>query len=280
MENLELIKIPTEIMELCEHIRLNFSGAVNNMSYPDDADYFTMVKVLSIATSIMVKNQTPLYLPDNANFSIIRRCSVLADREYIDDLTVDELNEEGGEAQAELLDDYYLFCEALPSCLTSFGWKLMQSYNNRCGYRDSDITPDVLLGSIERLSSYPDFMNGKKEKIGHSGYGIDIKIYIFTNERLGKYMDYTLKYSVDTQLHTKIVETLSSICDVWGIGNVTYSNKPDGYEVAYVLVSDSGYFPNDYNTAFTSDIDFLLPIHAANLEKLLDRAYELYPIEK
>lgn len=280
MENLELINIPAEMMELCKHIRLSFEGDICNMSDPGDAGYFTMVKVLSIATSIMVKNQTPLYLPDNANFSIIRRCSELADREYIDDLTIDELNEEGGDAQAELLDDYYLFCEALPSCLTSFGWKLMQSYNNRCGYRDSDIAPDVLLGSIERLSSYPDFMDGKKEKIGHSGYGIDIKIYIFTNKRLGKYMDYTLKHSVDTQLHTKIVETLSSIYDVWGIGNVTYSNKPDGYEVAYVLVSDSGYFPNDYNTAFTSDIDFLLPIYAANLEKLLDRAYALYPIEK
>lgn len=279
MENLELIKIPTEIMELCEHIRLNFSGAVNNTSYPDDADYFTMVKVLSIATSIMVKKPTPLYLPDNADFSTLRRCSRLEYREDNDDTTVEELNEEEGEAQAELLNDYYLFCEALPSCLTSFGWKLMQSYNNCYVYRDGEITPDVLLDSIERLASYPDFMDGKKAKTGRSGYGIDIKIYIFTNERLGKYMDYTLKHSVDTQLHTKIVETLSSICDVWGIGNVTYSNKPDGYEVAYVLVSDSGFYPDDYSTAFTSDIDFLLPIYAANLEKLLDRAYELYPIE-
>ena len=280
MENTGLIKIPTEMLLLHDEIIRNFSYEVYNMSEPQDVDFFNMVKLLCITTCLLVKKKIPLYMPDAEAISTIERTFKMLDDEGIDDITQDELIFENNEAENEILWEYYGFCEELPRCLTSFGWELVDSYSDNFSAIVKEVTLDEVLGGIKRLFTYPDFLKGKSEIVKNSCHGIDIGIYIFTNKRLGKYMSYALEHPTDLQLHTKIMEQLSYIQNVWGAENVTYSNKPDGYEVAYVLISDTGNYPNEYSITFASNIDFFLPIYAENLEKLLDRAYELYPIEK
>lgn len=280
MKGMELIDIPDEMFRGHAKITYNFGYAYDNMNEPTDYRDFVLVKILSICNCLLLKKNIPMYTTDKDLISEMKAKSFLLKRDGITPSEEDILSEEFNLAQDEVLYDYITFCSELPFCLTAFGWELTGKYNDGicCGPNEK-IALDSISG-MKRLSAceeYADFIEGKKEMLKNND--IASTIYIFKNKRLGKYMQYALKNPVSQQLHAKIIENLSFIQTVWGAENVIYSNKLDGYEIAYVIISDLSDYPTEHQTAFSSNMDIFLPIYAGNLEKLLDRAYALYPIE-
>lgn len=128
-----------------------------------------------------------------------------------------------------------------------------------------------------RLKFYYEYFDElvDEEKQGAMNFS---EVYIYVNKRLGQYKTYCASHSVDKTLSGRIDVELSRIIALFGTENCVNRNAEDGFEIVYIHT----YLEMDceYEECIFTKTDFLLPIHAYNLEKLLDKAFELYPIEK
>ena len=250
-----LYEVPDGLLQLQDDIQARIS---NNMGYYNSLLHVTceiMVKTKLLCIALMLLIKEPLFTEGMS----------------LDQTSIRELLRMQRELDFERISDcefaFKAYCEHIMYNLCMFGWEQKEELffseedQSHATYKDT------------HLSVYGDYFDEliQEEEDEH----IESTVYTFVNARLGKYMEYVNTHDIDSWLRAQINYELSEITGLFGVDFSVSSLREYGYEVIYVYKNDD----NDYGNPFYENTDFLVPIHAANLEKLLDKAYELYPIE-
>lgn len=242
--------------------------------YPLEYSDFVFIKALSLSIYLYMKEKgktAPLYLPDKKDLYNMYEYS---NADLGED---DELREELWES---IMNVIYTQCE-YGMCqmfqLMDYGWEncgnTEQTYNGThlvyCSNDEDTVS--------EKLSKYQNFFDEFFSSM--SPYDRkNLDMYIFRNERLGKVLNFAKENHLESVLIAEIKTILSRLMRCWGNMEPLYCLSENYLEVVFVSVTDENdFFPSDgIEAGITADI--LLPVYALNLEKLLDRAYKLYPI--
>ena len=242
------------------HIDIDENISWSNIALNNPKDIVVLSKLLMVA--VMQLTNMPIFMES---------------RGELDAISVKELcriqKKEDLDTTIEIQYDFFSRCLVLMNSLTLFGWKRMKDL--RFSKEDSQgVGHDGYYDTHLRV--YSDYFDELVDREHISG-SIHTDVYTFFNERLGKYLKYTEEHAVDEQLRAEIVNELSHIIALFGVSRCVNSVRDYGYEIVYIHSYDAE--DECYRDYCFSEVNFLMPVHACNLEKLLDRAYELYPIE-
>lgn len=256
----KLIEIPYEMREESEYLQSNIDAGLLYYALPSSKT-FLEVKFFSIAVWLLLKeNMQPV---DFMFFEMEKQEYVLLKSKETESL--DEL--------LEVFYEYKQYVERYMNMLCNFGWEKIDVIGFGNDYADDK----PYSGYRETiLSEYPEFFDELElqEKEGKYNHTF---AHIFQNKRLGQYYLYQSKNKVDHRLKEEIEMAFSSITSYIGIENCLYKEKSGEAQIIYVFSKLEDY--EEYEDLTYANTDLLLPVYAYNLEKLLDIAFERYPIE-
>lgn len=256
----KLIEIPYQLREESEYLQANIDAGLSYDVLPSSKT-FLEVKIFSIAVWLLLKET--MQAGDFMFFQMEKQVYILLKSKETESL--DEL--------LEVFYNYEQYVEGYMNMLCNFGWEKIDVIGIGADYAD-DIPYSCYRETI--LSEYPEYFDELEiqEKEGNCNHTF---AYIFQNKRLGQYYLYQSKNKVDRKLKEKIETAFSSIKSYIGIENCLYKEKSGEVQIIYVVSNLEEY--EEYEDHIYANTDFLLPVYAYNLEKLLDIAFERYPIE-
>lgn len=243
--------------------------------YPLEYSDFVFIKALSLALYLYMKEKgktAPLYLPDKKDLYNMYEYSNTANDLGEDD----ELREELWDSVMDVIGTQceYGLCQMFQ--LKDYGWE-------NCGNTSRTYVGTQLVycandedAVSEKLSRYQNFFDDFFSSM--SPYDRkNLDMHIFRNERLGKVLNFAKRNQLESVLIAEIKTVLARIMRCWGNTEPLFCLSENYFEVVFVEVTDELSFPS-YNMETGTTADILLPVYALKLEKLLDRAYKLYPI--
>lgn len=267
----ELLSLPTPLLDSASYVSNTIESEYSYGMEIVDVKLYTLLKVASVAISLLLKQHSPIFSPDKEQLALLEY--ELSDEEVdSEDDIVDELDD----AVSELTGDYLCYVDDTLHSLTQHGWEFKgEYYFSSCFYEKEKYPYENYKNS--RLNAYEEYFDQLIKKQKYTDINTTAKIYV--NKRLGKFNRYCLEHNLNNELTQEITAQVSKILQFWGIEYNLNRIAEDGFESVYIITDDYGYFPNNEQYAY-AQADICLPIHAYNLEKLLDKAFELYPIEK
>lgn len=253
-----ILEVPVELQDAQSDIHAslcNNMGHFSTLLY-EPCDILIKTKLLCVAVMMMVKE--PVFTKETS----------------LDTLSIPELVRIEKTYDFENIMDleyaYKAYCTSIMDSLCMFGWKTREPL-----FFSKEDEPLATYRNTY-LHVYSEYFDELVDKEDASN-DFEANVYTFVNERLGKYQSYANTHTVKKELSIQITFELGQITNLFGASLSVNSLRDYGYEVVYIHSRDVD--QDDYGDRCYENVNFLMPIHAANLEKLLDIAYELYPIE-
>lgn len=261
-----LIEVPKELLTAQKMVHVDMEDNISGFQMPlfCPRDVIVLSKLLFVA--VMKLTKKPIFCDERGELKEIN----VSELEQIS-------RDEDLDAVIDMQHEYFFQCLVLMNSLTMFGWKRLEElhFGDDCYSGDNLPSHDEFRNThLSIYYEYFDTLVDEEKTIG----GVCTHVYTFVNERLGNYQRYANEHEIDVEMASEITNALAQITGLFGVSFTVNSLRDYGYEVVYI------HSCNPDNEQYDHDcfayVNFLMPIHAANLEKLLDIAYELYPIEK
>ena len=158
--------------------------------------------------------------------------------------------------------------------MTEFGWKI-EMEENFYDYGRGEVH-SIMDFTDTPLKNFSNFILGLIESIRNTGAGYyDITAIVVSNKRLGKFLSYANKNHVNKELLDEITAMVSKIeCYYREINFTQTVFANEDYKILYIFYDFSCDTMGEmYN------LSLMAPLYAYNLERLLDEAYSIYPID-